>query len=971
MKKASFFLIACSALFAAAYAASPVREAVFPAVPGDFAIETGTIVSLPSLDGGTVEAEVGPRSISSAGTVSYRGKTSGGVLNDTTFVMIPDGFVATVADASTGVSTSFARGRDSWTVREYPPSRGGKCGTRAGKISAADPKTLAARKLTGDPLVDGSAIMKHGETVTDVVDVLVGFDKSAAEWVRRSSAFANLDNSAELFAADAIENCNAIYANTDLDRYFRFNLAGVIVLDEDLSQLRDSYGDVDTEKILDGLANEDVPDEFRKPYNQMVRAKREEVHADVVSFLVACGQDDPTGTVGIGFALDDEMISREYFADIPYNVCLVETVANGGTTMAHEIGHNMGAGHAEMYDADNSGPQLYDYSSGYYFNVKNASGKEFMHGTTVMGYDSDGYEQLHKDEWGQPPTYADDPDLWRSGLYTETRFFSSSTHTFKYVDYTGTSGILVDSRVPLGDSTHDNTRLLSLTWPLAANYRARNKCPVVVVDPQNRGQSLAIPGFYAPGTVVQLKASPAKGYQFAGWYTDYDGATRSYLNPLKAPATEYRMPSISYKIPETSFQGLTLFVRYVDQREAQSEGLHIETEPSYETAPDGSFHLPLLELVKCATLPSVTVKGLPAGLKYDAKTGDISGKAAKPGLYTVSVAAKNPIAGQTEKTFTIKVPNLSCDALPGLKPGDNDYGRIETGMPFYPVYIDCKPVDSGWKVSASGLPAGLKFDAKSNMVVGVPVKPGTYTVTFTAAKGKEKQTATITLNVFTLPGGVAGTFSGFLHRSAAQGGYAGTFNLVSTDIGKLTAKITTAGGAYSFSANEWNWCENGMYKASFFSKKGERLEIEIDSEGSWDSCQLSGMLNIPDKGETYYVSAQRNALSGTWYFKTEENTAGGWTFFHAGSVAEANASVSLKSDGVVALAGKLGGVSIGSTSYADVSNISAGELKAGFAPIVSVKDADGKAVKKVLTVNLVLPLGRSRNQGRAGTARFY
>ena len=163
----------------------------------------------------------------------------------------------------------------------------------------------------------------------------------------------------------------------------------------------------------------------------------------------------------------------------------------------------------------------------------------------------------------------------------------------------------------------------------------------------------------------------------------------------------------------------------------------------FETPVDGSTY-------------TITVKGLPAGLKYDAKKGKITGKATKPGYYDVAIAAKSP-TNKTGVADTLKlfVENYTDGAIPI----EDSYG------PFVPGQECCEWIDAAVGCSVAGLPAGMKWTAKdimhkgsktdvefsANSAYGTPTKPGSYTVTFTKTVNKVKHTATATFVVSDLP----------------------------------------------------------------------------------------------------------------------------------------------------------------------------------------------------------------------------
>ena len=102
--------------------------------------------------------------------------------------------------------------------------------------------------------------------------------------------------------------------------------------------------------------------------------------------------------------------------------------------MTHEVGHNMGAGHATAVNPAEitPGPQQYDYSAAYHFTGND--GKKYY---TIMAYNFDGY----------------------GNSYEPAPVFSSPL-----VKWQGVSA---------GDATHDNVRTLRATFTAASLWRAQ------------------------------------------------------------------------------------------------------------------------------------------------------------------------------------------------------------------------------------------------------------------------------------------------------------------------------------------------------------------------------------------------------------------------------------------------------------------------------------------------------------------
>ena len=136
--------------------------------------------------------------------------------------------------------------------------------------------------------------------------------------------------------------------------------------------------------------------------------------------------------------------------------------------------------------------------------------------------------------------------------------------------------------------------------------------------------------------------------------------------------------------------------------------------------------------------PTLSVAGLPDGLKFDASANTISGTPKKSGASTVTVTATNA-AGTVSKDLTLTVNQaaaISTTALDSAVVGTEYTAQIAvTGAPAPTVTV-------------TGLPAGLAFDNKTNTISGTPTTAGTSTVTVEATNGiGETATTTLTLTV--------------------------------------------------------------------------------------------------------------------------------------------------------------------------------------------------------------------------------
>ena len=637
-------------------------------------------------------------------------------------------------------------------------------------------------------------LMKRGEVHTNVVDVLVAFDRSAMAWLAENGY-----GSRDEFAEICLRKMNWVLENSGLLDEFSFQLAGTAEVDVDVPEsyhavagYYDSDGNYEEEgytdlsRVLDD-ATGDTTAGKRSPKWTALRAERELACADVVSLLVASETD---GTVGLAYSLDrTSVVTPEYFSDHAYSVVCIERVMKD-CTQVHEIGHLMGAGHSDQMDSDYYmgsdgvsllGPQLFPYSAGMYFNEADGEGaasdeRDWLWRYTVMGYNYPG-PSWGLDIYGDPIFAAGEPCFSSPDLFSE-------------------------NGVAKGDALHDNARTLRETYAFVANYRVR-KAAVRVVAPEGGGTATG-QGVYSPGQTVKLAAKPTSGHVFAGWYSAYDEATGEFSEPFDRGTADYRTASQQFA---AGAESETVYARFVTPA-VDAAALSVNAG-DVATGADGSISLRLGPWVESLSTPKLSVRGLPSGLKYDAKTLQITGIAKKPGVYTVTVQATNASVKKattaTTATFRVIVPNFVSRMLPNLRSETDAYGTVWCGVNFSTNRVDCTPL-AGWTVKASGLPSGLKFDAKKGVVGGVPTKAGSFTVTFTASKkGEKNQIATITLNVTALPSWAVGTFNGSVGK---DGEVAGLVTMTVAANGKIGGKLLEGGKTWTLSAPSFDGAED-------------------------------------------------------------------------------------------------------------------------------------------------------------------
>ena len=183
----------------------------------------------------------------------------------------------------------------------------------------------------------------------------------------------------------------------------------------------------------------------------------------------------------------------------------------------------------------------------------------------------------------------------------------------------------------------------------------------------------------------------------------------------------------------------------------------------------GTFDLTLA--IFSRSLPKVALSGLLPELKFDAKANRISGTATKPGTYTVTANLTNAsVRKAVVQTFTIVVDNLTgangllliTDAEgseTSLMNGRGDMYTMSVGVQEFDLPV-LNAANEGDKVSLSGLPAGLKYNAKTGRIEGIATKAGVYTVQAKVSSGRASYVSTFTVEVQALPFWAVGTFAG-------------------------------------------------------------------------------------------------------------------------------------------------------------------------------------------------------------------
>ena len=392
-------------LLAAAPSGSLVQSATLaPGAAATDALAVGDSLTFLLFDDAEIRVALVERMESPLGGDAFLGEVSGyGGVRNAVVLRTDDGLTVDIQDFAHDRVFTIVSDAEGVAVREIDPSR-----------ESVTPTAPVDPGLPAEP--EGRARLRSAATratasdqASTLVDVLVAYDTPAAAWARQNGG--GITN----FATMAVQKMNTVLANCGFASDFRYRLVGVMTVAAE--------GGTDFDGVL--AATRDGTGDWAP-----IATMRDEVGADIVTTLIDTGSAN--GTTGLGYALENTA-SFQSFSESAYNVCAVRSVAQSHT-MTHEVGHNIGAGHATAVNPSqiSPGPQLYDYSAGHYF-----TGTDGVAYHTIMAYNFDGY----------------------GNYYASAPFFSSPDFT-----YQGTA---------VGDATHDNVRTIRQTYSAASKWRAQ------------------------------------------------------------------------------------------------------------------------------------------------------------------------------------------------------------------------------------------------------------------------------------------------------------------------------------------------------------------------------------------------------------------------------------------------------------------------------------------------------------------
>ena len=255
-----------------------------------------------------------------------------------------------------------------------------------------------------------------------------------------------------------------------------------------------------------------------------------------------------------------------------------------------------------------------------------------------------------------------------------------------------------------------NDRKRSFVAALAAAVAASACAVTVGVDETSAGRgSVSWTQRQAPdgSASLTLKASASAGFAFSGW--SVDGAEPAW-------DVDLRNPSLSGVTVPTNSSVLANFVACEDDMLAFD---FADIFAELECGEPFSERLDINSL----SYPTLSFKGLPAGLSYDPVAQTVSGTPTSPCENTVAVSGSNGSGYRFTQVFHSTASDVSGGRIVGQDV------EVELGAYFSAEFDELFACNEA-RASAtlSGLPPGLTWKESWNLLYGTPTKAGVYVV---------------------------------------------------------------------------------------------------------------------------------------------------------------------------------------------------------------------------------------------------
>ncbi len=198
--------------------------------------------------------------------------------------------------------------------------------------------------------------------------------------------------------------------------------------------------------------------------------------------------------------------------------------------------------------------------------------------------------------------------------------------------------------------------------------------------------------------------------------------------------------------------------------------------------------------------------------------------------------------------------NLSIMIPPTLDPFRAPQPSIVSQLLDHPVLSE----NGATSYKVTGLPPGVKFDAKLHRLVGRPTKPGRYEITIIASNAAgSSDPVTFLWDVADIAEGTAGTYRGLIERNSLYNdGYGGAFTVTIAKTGTFSGSLTRGKVRSSFKG-VLNTYRDETYATADFNLARPAPAPPLEISFSLDLGSLDGSIGRAEDDEYGTMSGMR------------------------------------------------------------------------------------------------------------------